>query len=712
MMFRNCRCGQGWVKARQHNRPERGLAHHKYKQTPQALEPRFGLLQRRWQTQFQSLPMQLHALVPAQRVSGDPAAIHPFLAEIGKDRRKSSEGEIDTGAAALHLAVRCASVQTVSLLLSHRAISPNGVHPSGSGTTPLHLAASLGRVDVVNLLLEQENIDDSLKDAQGRTCREVARGKEVVRAIDEPPSPSLLQLLDSPRISFVDLSYLDNDTSTSLLHEAARRKDLRLIELAVRAGADVFIRNRKGKMAHETAGKDDRVRVFLRRFANHDKTLLPNPTPPSEPPALKGYLNKYTNVAKGYNTRWFVLKDGVLSYYRHQEDESIASRGSISMKTAILKPSERNKFEVHSTPSRGHHHHSKWYLRANHPVEAHRWTEAIGKSIEWAKQQGERGERRRKSAESDSSVGIKSTYSKGGEDDEGEDLSSAAESDGQLPPHEANFELHGNAVAAQMEMSLKLLSSSPPAVKESFGAVSEMMTEFCAMARERDEWWRKQLRKERARQAVWEESLAMVVKEGETLEQELRVRSRKRGSRVFAPSIGTVKRRPSFSRNGPLLLEEPASPVTPQLPATPARTPVELPVASPKVPIVVADDCLNALVQDEADTDEEDEFFDAIESNNLPNLVVHDGLASPSTSTILSMPIPVHIKMEPYAGYANLRTKLTLSDERPSTSLWSVLKHSIGKDLTKISFYGNRDQPASISRLRPIFVHCRLICRS
>lgn len=275
-------------------------------------------------------------------------------------------------------------------------------------------------------------------------------------------------------------------------------------------------------------------------------------------------------------------------------------------------------------------------------------------------------------------------------------MSSAAESDGQLPPHEANFELHGNAVAAQMEMSLKLLSSSPPAVKESFGAVSEMMTEFCAMARERDEWWRKQLRKERARQAVWEESLAMVVKEGETLEQELRVRSRKRGSRVFAPSIGTVKRRPSFSRNGPLLLEEPASPVTPQLPTTPARTPAELPVASPKVPIVVADDCLNALVQDEADTDEEDEFFDAIESNNLPNLVVHDGLASPSTSTILSMPIPVHIKMEPYAGYANLRTKLTLSDERPSTSLWSVLKHSIGKDLTKISFPVFFNEPTSM----------------
>lgn len=76
------------------------------------------------------------------------------------------------------------TVQTVALLLAHRAISPNGIHPPGSGTTPLHLAASLGRLDIVNLLLEQEFIDDSLRDIHGKTCREVARGKDVIRAID------------------------------------------------------------------------------------------------------------------------------------------------------------------------------------------------------------------------------------------------------------------------------------------------------------------------------------------------------------------------------------------------------------------------------------------------------------------------------------------------------------------------------------------------
>lgn len=72
----------------------------------------------------------------------------------------------------------------MAFLLSHRSISCNGIHPPGSGTTALHLAASLGRADVVNLLLEQEGIDDTVRDSNGKNCKEVARGKETVKAIN------------------------------------------------------------------------------------------------------------------------------------------------------------------------------------------------------------------------------------------------------------------------------------------------------------------------------------------------------------------------------------------------------------------------------------------------------------------------------------------------------------------------------------------------
>jgi oxysterol-binding protein 1 len=142
-------------------------------------------------------------------------------------------------------------------------------------------------------------------------------------------SQNLITLLSSPRAKLVDLSYLDDASGTTLLHEATRRKDFRLVDSAVRAGADVFIRDRKGRPVQEVAGKDDKMRVFLRQceyhsvsrliglshplaVANNDTTLL-NDDPISGPSTLKGYLNKYTNVARGYSTRWFVLKDGILS---------------------------------------------------------------------------------------------------------------------------------------------------------------------------------------------------------------------------------------------------------------------------------------------------------------------------------------------------------------------------------------------------------------
>ncbi|KAF8642470.1 hypothetical protein AX16_009471 [Volvariella volvacea WC 439] len=1005
-------------------------------------------------------PLYQVKLLSALR-SGDPALIHPFLTEIGKDRRSSVDttNGLDTGAAALHLAIRCGTAATVALLLSHRAISPNGVHPPGSGTTALHLAASLGRVDIVNLLLEQEMIDDSRRDAQGRTCKDVARNKEIVRAIEdsrsflnasyrsllrsyilspvtETPPPALVALLESPRVQFINLSYLDDDSGSSLLHEAAARKDLRLIELAVRAGADVFVRNRRGKLAYEGTGKDDRVRVFLRQYANHDATLIQSPVTTSDPPTLRGYLYKYTNVAKGYNSRWFVLDHGVLSYYRHQEDETIASRGSISMRNAILKTSfnanaigsntnspnpqgsgEKLRFEVHSTPPRGHGSSGiqKWYMKANHPVEAAKWIQALQRSIDWYKAGGggstpglgiggkggldEDHEMlgsavgvSRKSGDSDistmrggagtpsirsykhslpgtllmrkgklgastlgsgsgsgaeqegslsssyadlagagagggrtSSDADKSVHVKDREDEpiggagsrgrpsSTRDDSSADSSTDPTPPHDTTMDLHGNSTAAQMELTSQLLSSFlsavnsapssayssprtnsnspssgttslssnttklPTALQESFALVQSMLTEYTQMVKERDDWWKKQLARERERQNFWEESLASVVREGETLERELRTRSRKRGSKFFdagqyssygsmsfmsasgsmevpGSAPGSVAAKPAqkapvraqtvfedaecapstadaadtAARSAPLAQFPQPSALPPKRPTaseadsvlpaitynppltsaplhlspkpTPTTTPSFAVAAGPLTssptstastavlppkPLLPGHGHPHAHTlglhghnyshtvrqienieedEDEVDTDEEDEFFDAIETNNLPNLVIPQPLKSPAISVVefgrvssigeedvkglggegvdmedlklalmllgetqesfLDSAGPVKVnglanggvygklvlagkgavnvkvvkrEVTPFLGYKRLRRDLGLgSDERPSTSLWSVLKHSIGKDLTKISFPVFFNEPTSM----------------
>ncbi|KAF8521881.1 Oxysterol-binding protein-domain-containing protein [Hysterangium stoloniferum] len=710
--------------------------------------------------------------------NGDPALIHPILTELSRDRSKSSDDTVDLAAAALHLAIRCASYDTIQLLLHNRAILPNAVYPTESNTTALHLAASLGRVDIVTLLLEQDGINDTSRDTKGLTAIEVARNKEVRDAIQDSqslfrasfisllrtyifspanatPPPALLDHLASPRASLLDLSYVDDASGTTLLHEAARRKDLRLVELAVQAGADVFVRDRRGRPVTDAAGKDDRVKAYLRQFTNQDRTLMD--TSLTEPPTLKGYLNKYTNVARGYNTRWFVLKDGTLSYYRHQDDENLTCRGSISMTSAILKVSnsgEKLRFEIQSSPQfrpnshQSHSQHSasisgvqKWYMKSNHPAEAARWTQAIKKSIEWYQNHpvgasfsnhellARNGsisdvssfKARPKSlkyahrASVDSNIGDDQQNNRTDAEADVEDARSLAQSSrssaASNPPHDTTIELQGNSAVAQLEVTSKLLTSLalPPstpqplrdveaALKLSFEQTQQVVNDYVQMVKERESWFKARLAKELDRSAMWEESMSIVVREGELLERELRKRGRaragkRRGSFVPPDADDTIRQKPTRALPA-LPLPDPDSPHSEitmnQLTPTADNRGRVLPsivLPSPAAAIITHP---SSATEEESDSD--DEFFDAIESNNLPNLIVSQTLKGPY-SPVAQLPQ----KMDPYQAYAQLRERLPIeSDDRPSTSLWQVLKGSIGKDLTRISFPVYFNEPTSM----------------
>ena len=499
------------------------------------------------------------------------------------------------------------------------------------------------------------------------------------------------------------------------------------------------------------------TRPLLITDANHDTTLIHAPTF-NQHPTLKGYLNKYTNVAKGYSTRWFVLRGGILSYYRHQADETVASRGSISMKNAALKSThDRLRFEVHCIPAAQHDPPGqKWYLKANHPVEAARWIQALERSIQYLARDRARSSAedlaRRKSAESDRPTlsFLKKAARSGGSvmrevrdfasmsrgdlsvrsisvgghpnmrdsistqaaemvhalqdaGDETEDnISSTGDSvttNVKEPPHELGFALHANSVTAQLELTAQLVAqmglgaksvaslpsssassasfSSSSALSESISSLQSLVQEYIGMVSEREKWFRRRLGEEQNRQQVWEESLKVVVKEGEDLEKELRARSRKKGSG------------PPETFASPLLPPPPLLPPSIPAVATPAVAPPAVPEAEPPVlPPRRA-----SISSSHHTTDEEDEFFDAIEANNLPNLVVHSSFAPSSPAGQMYATDMAAC----YAGYAQLRTQLAISaDNRPSTSLWSVLKHSIGKDLTRISFPVFFNEPTSM----------------
>jgi hypothetical protein len=445
------------------------------------------------------------------------------------------------------------------------------------------------------------------------------------------------------------------------------------------------------------------------------------------------------------------------------------------MKIAILKlhpGGDKLRFEVHSTPSRGHHSGvQKWFMKANHPVEASRWIQALSRSIEWYKRDADPDPRRlstesessllkpsslhrraisssffhRKAAKSDTSInssyvehpddsdnGILSPLFpdsggsgyEGESNDDGDGDSSASASSAKTPPHDTTFDLHGNSVVAQMELTAQLFADASlqpqtgdmqEALQDSFALARSMLNEYVQMVKERDSWWKARLEKEKMSQSVWEESLASVVKEGEALEEELRKQSRKRGSRFIDDAKATIKQKqrptPPVSSAFPDEVTSPALP-TPRAAAVPAievitptqgSNPITSPPTTAKASTAVPRGADN---DDNHDTDEEDEFFDAIESNTLPNLIIPKSLESSQT-------IPANEAGGPFLGYTNMRTQLGVGmDNRPSTSLWSVLKHSIGKDLTKISFPVFFNEPTSmLQRMVGGDCSCVLRCR-
>ncbi|EUC37698.1 hypothetical protein COCCADRAFT_84831, partial [Bipolaris zeicola 26-R-13] len=377
--------------------------------------------------------------------NGDTAAISRAIREQsspadGESSRSSIQlpNARTEGTSILHLAIQCAEVPVIEFVLSNATASPDSpVDINGrdrDGNTPLHLAAILGRTAVVRMLLDQPGINDSVTNYNGQTPLDLARTPDIFQALQLSRSifidtyvKKIQQMVMSGDMDALEKILQDNrvkstldvnggelatdpvvvDAGGTLLHEAAKKKDVKLAQLLLLNGADPFRRDRKGKLPQDYT-KDDRTRAILKRSPAaaaaqrgiQEKTILAG-APPGQAAAevgmgvkesreMKGYLKKWTNYTTGYKLRWFVLEDGVLSYYKHQDDTGSACRGAINMRIAKLymDPQDKQRFEIQGKSS------VKYHLKANHQVEAKRWYWALNNAIQWAKDEAREEEKR------------------------------------------------------------------------------------------------------------------------------------------------------------------------------------------------------------------------------------------------------------------------------------------------------------------------------
>uniref|UniRef100_A0A0A9W5Q0 Oxysterol-binding protein 1 n=1 Tax=Lygus hesperus TaxID=30085 RepID=A0A0A9W5Q0_LYGHE len=88
-------------------------------------------------------------------------------------------------------------------------------------------------------------------------------------------------------------------------------------------------------------------------------------------PEMSGWLFKWTNYLKGYQRRWFVLSNGLLSYYRNQAEMAHTCRGTISLHGALIHTEESCNFVISNGGTQTFH------IRAANEVERQRWVTAL-----------------------------------------------------------------------------------------------------------------------------------------------------------------------------------------------------------------------------------------------------------------------------------------------------------------------------------------------
>ncbi|TLD27446.1 oxysterol binding protein [Venturia nashicola] len=718
--------------------------------------------------------------------------------------------------AILRLAVQIAEPAVIEFVLSNIATSTDpsaGINARDKdGNTPLHLASKLGRPSAVRMLLQQPEINDALANYKGETPLEVAKSPEIFQQLQlfrslsvdadirkihdlvvKEDYDALEKMLKDPRVKTtisVNDGQLATDPTTqasggSLLHEGARKRDIKLIQLLLLNGADPFQRDRKGKLPQDVT-KDDRTRAILKKSpaANEarqgiqERTILGSaPAAPvgtaaaenalgnKEGREMKGYLKKWTNYTGGWKLRWFVLEDGVLSYYKNQDDAGSACRGAINMRIAKLQmdPSDKSKIDIHGKSS------VKYNLKANHEVEAKRWFWALNNAMQYTKDEAKEEELRlrqesvdllkakqeraekRKTSEIDassmqssmlkqpvaaSSLSVPggsiapsttvvdeeepSVYAPsvsgtelgrrrstqptiegdGGDDDYGDEASSTAEQPEtkdalnittQSVKLQLDFLAQVSAALQQERATNPELAIGEPKITQALTAYESsvdnlkgLVGKLVQISRDRDAYLQYRLEREANVRRMWEESMAKVVQEHEELEQKIGESEdkRKRTKRALNQALENLA-------------------VAESQPSTPSMMDTSEKLVRKKT---VVD--LSGVPED--DSDDEDEFFDAVGTGDVeimdamppssPGLKAQDELPS-MDGTLVDLRTQRKRDIEPsFRGYEDgIRKRLKMdADDRPKVGLWGILKSMIGKDMTKMTLPVSFNEPTSL----------------
>ncbi|XP_063082003.1 oxysterol-binding protein 2 isoform X3 [Cavia porcellus] len=364
--------------------------------------------------------------------------------------------------------------------------------------------------------------------------------------------------------------------------------------------------------------------------------------------SYKGWLLKWTNYLKGYQRRWFVLGNGLLSYYRNQGEMAHTCRGTINLATVHIGMEDSCGILL-TSGARNYH------LKGSSEVDRQQWITAL----ELAKAKA---------------VRMMDTHSDdSGDDDEGT-ASPADKSELQYTLKNLSLKLddlstcndliakHGAALQRSLNEldSLKIPSESGEKLKVvneratlfriTSNAMINACRDFLELAEIHSRKWQRALQYEQEQRVHLEETIEQLAKQHNSLE------------RAF--------------RSGP------------GWPANPSKSFSEGSFLTSK--------------GEDSEEDEDTEYFDAMEDSTSFITVIteasEDRKAEGGTSTCgtVDWTTADSASLVP-KGSDKLKRRARIPDKpNYSLNLWSIMKNCIGRELSKIPMPVNFNEPLSM----------------
>lgn len=409
-------------------------------------------------------------------------------------------------------------------------------------------------------------------------------------------------------------------------------------------------------------------------------------TNPNNKITKSGWLLKWTNYLKGYQKRFFVLSNGVLSYYRNQAEVAHTCRGTISLHGALIHTVDSCTFVISNGGTQTFH------IKASNEVERQSWVTAL----ELAKAKAIRAIESEEEEEDNTANAIPS-----------EELNAVVRDlTIKLENLKTCYDLitkHGSALqralselesGEDLSNKNKIVNERATLFRISSNAMINACTDYLSTAQTQGHKWSKMLQHERDQKLHLEEMVEQLARQHSHLEQAAAHQGQRGGALVTSPSDDEENEFYDAQEGASIASNEDTSFI--------------LKIPGPKSSQHMRD---NSNDEDDRSTSSDGEEYKSqqvlvVTDNNDQNHL------NSNTDTTDRVSVHSSNSLTPLNQKNSLVKRRTKVPDKPNhpLNLWSIIKNCIGKDLSKIPMPVNFNEPLSmLQRLTEDFEYAELL---